>query len=226
MTKFIKLPDGNRIYYPVGESMKNNILRIREMGISLKAYLIAQGINFDDVVLIATGTSGSIISAIIAADLGLDEIRYVRKEGENQHYGHTGLWKLTQLDKVSVIVDDFIDSGKSYLRMYNAFLEANDEKPSILLIGKFTSKNVMAYLYNQDKLPPVVIANYSDVVAHKYIKGHSSTMDAINDEQSTSLLEQMIANNPMKLDDSFTILPLTEDTMPADIIQAIHSQGH
>jgi len=110
--------------YPVGENISTNLPYIKGM---VKALLtlklpFEKGIN-----LICRGSSGAIIAAIFASELGKIRTRivHVKKEGEESHGGTTADLNHSALN---VIVDDFICSGETLNKIYEHFKKYNPDK--------------------------------------------------------------------------------------------------
>ena len=78
----------------------------------------------NDMRLICAGSSGAILSSIIATQLAsVVEIIHVKKAGEESHH-----WSCTSElkgDFLNIIVDDFIASGRTINMIYDKFTQSN-----------------------------------------------------------------------------------------------------
>lgn len=91
------------IYYPVGQHLQKNIPIIKRMALAI------QKKNYDKLVLVATGSSGAIIAALIANEfVNPPSIMYIHKKKEDPHY-HS----IADFDSSYnfVFVDDFVRTG-------------------------------------------------------------------------------------------------------------------
>jgi len=90
--------------YPVGKNLPENYQNILEMAEALKKK------NYSDVVLICSGSSGAIISAIIAIQFNpILPIIYIKKAYERNHGHFYHSMRIT--NKTLIIVDDFVATG-------------------------------------------------------------------------------------------------------------------
>jgi len=118
MTQYINIKTD--IIYPVGENIISNIPEIYKMADALKERYPSENITFW-----VTGSSGSIISAIIsdrlcARRMALDNRRikiiYVKKPGEDNHHDINGC-SMPIDGSINVIVDDFTRSFTTIRRI-------------------------------------------------------------------------------------------------------------
>ena len=107
--------------YPVGKSMKRTLSLGRVM-----AKQLAELYGKHKLRLVCAGSSGSILSAIIASSskLKVVEIVHIKKEGERSHHEQNHIDRYN-VDAYNIIVDDFISSGGTIIRIYDKFKDAN-----------------------------------------------------------------------------------------------------
>lgn len=144
--------------YPVGENIQYYIKTCQEIADILEE-------NFKDqrVCFWCTGSSGSIISALIINNLKTIEskIVYVRKPDEKRHQT-LSISKHNYEDYLHFIVDDFVYSGKSIERIIDEINRMNTEYESginlygLLLTGYIPYdsylKNYFKFITSSNKL--------------------------------------------------------------------------
>lgn len=122
--------------YPIGLNMKTNMPFINKMVRILKQK------NYPSPVLIATGSSGSIIAAVISSKLNHCPIVYLKKEGENNHGHFPDFLSTNQY----IVVDDFIYSGKTLLRVRGQLIHKGLYHVDLLLLsGRNISVNFQGF---------------------------------------------------------------------------------
>ena len=94
------------IYYPVGSFMQENMPKIFYMAELLGELLEDFMINQSDVCLVSQGSSGSIVSALIASKMPGSIIWDIKKPDINSHSHHDNC--VPPAGKYLVFVDDFI----------------------------------------------------------------------------------------------------------------------
>ena len=124
MCREIKL-ECDTMVYEVGRNITNNLPVIAEMANAIK-----KAYPRKKIVLWCRGSSGTIIASVIAAKLGkkVTAIAYVRKENEDRH-GVGVLYSSNDGKAINVIVDDFIETGKTInaiIDRINSFSEYTD----------------------------------------------------------------------------------------------------
>lgn len=138
----------NGYHYPIGTNIKLNAKAAKEMGEQLLFFVDEYYKNIKNIYLICTGSSGIIISTIVAEVL-LDylpekhvEILCVQKKGENAHRGNFLGEYLFDPNNMTVIADDFIGSGNSVGYILNCIKEESGAKRMIdvLCIGNDTEQ--------------------------------------------------------------------------------------
>ena len=102
MTKFIYLTS-DRFDYPIGLRMNRNLPIIK-----LMAQKLNETYEGKKLALWCQGSSGAIISGIIASLIPNIYINHVKKEGESSHSDH--MYYFFD-DAIHIIVDDFIRTG-------------------------------------------------------------------------------------------------------------------
>jgi adenine/guanine phosphoribosyltransferase-like PRPP-binding protein len=133
--------ENNRMGYPVGQYIVQNIPVIKEMAKMIglvvdENYKRQYGSNStQSIVLICKGSSGAIISALISAEL-FDQysisIAHVKKPGESSHSENVSS-NVKYTESIYVIVDDFIVSGETMISLIDKCQEVG-VKPHILCI--------------------------------------------------------------------------------------------
>lgn len=133
--------DGS-IPYPVGRSVQLSIRRGKIMAGVLKKNFPRLSMR-----LICAGSSGAILSTVIATELGdlVLEIIHIKKDGEYSHDMGYGIQSCPLgEDVVNIIVDDFISSGRTINRIYEKFI-SNNSKTEVdgLIVNGSVSKNTL-----------------------------------------------------------------------------------
>jgi hypothetical protein len=143
--KVIQMNLEQGILYPVDDNIVNNLPAIKQMAIELEKITK----NKKPVALWCRGSSGAIITGIIASLMPIVKIVHVKKEGEDSHE-QTQIW-----DKkifTHVFCDDFIYSGKTM----KAIFEYADVKPFCICLGAYCSKH---QINSVPSLPKYLICN-------------------------------------------------------------------
>ena len=151
----------SRLEYPIGENICHNIIPIKQMAMkiaSLKQYCHSfPGISGHKIlVLYCTGSSGAIMSAIIAdyllQSLEYDkvEIIYVNKETEPSH-------RPIKLDKPkkhvhNVVVDDIIATGATIKHILNALRDSGLESDLDIVVS---SANMISCGHLENIIPTI-----------------------------------------------------------------------
>jgi len=126
MTQFIQIDVD--IDYPVGEHIVKNVIEIDKMAKALVECYPARDMTFW-----VTGSSGSIIAAIICSKLRCNtKIIYVKKPKEDNH--HIDEHPQPIKDSLNIIVDDFTRSFSTIQRVLKA-VQADGFKPDCLCLG-------------------------------------------------------------------------------------------
>lgn len=110
---FFKLNNTDRIPYPIGRNVKEALPIVKDMADNLKSiYKITDNIQF-----VCRGSSGALISGMLASYMSNYNIRiiYIHKPNE---YAHSYM-EVKGTDNI-VIVDDFIDSAETVNIIYKA----------------------------------------------------------------------------------------------------------
>jgi len=104
--KFIPLENSDSTKYPVGRFIQQNMYIILDMIAKLKTVNTK-----DDLILWCRGSSGSIMSGVIASHFPNAKISHVKKDGESSHSSDVDIY--IEKSHINVIVDDFISSGNT-----------------------------------------------------------------------------------------------------------------
>lgn len=125
--------------YPVGENLPDNYDIILQMAEELKKK------NYSNLVLVCSGSSGAIISAIIATQfLPILPIIYIKKPYERNH-GHF-YYPMKKDNNTLVIVDDFVSMGKTVNHIKKKLeLQGIKKVQAICMSSKF----ILSALYKQ-----------------------------------------------------------------------------
>lgn len=156
------------IGYPVGTCIKD----AKELGRRM-AKIIDHEFPHEKISLWCSGSSGSILSAIIANELHrVEEILYVKKNNEYTH--GTGESYYVAPNSTHIIVDDFISTGNTIIRIYDHFTKSKEGqhiRPSLIVsrgvykpclqhemeYDKIIAGNIGADIYQYLEKPSVVI---------------------------------------------------------------------
>ena len=118
-----EIPMLDRLSYPVGTNISENLSRINMMADLILQEFGAMGIN-----LWCRGSSGAIIAAIIASyyhnNGGSVRICHVKKKGERSHSGNG----CPRQEFRNIIVDDFSESGETVLEIHKVQQQMTDNK--------------------------------------------------------------------------------------------------
>lgn len=117
--KIMQISDDVTLSYPMGDVMKRAYEAAQEMGALIRSiYPDPRDQRF---AFLCQGTSGSIMSALLATQLLDYELRLVivRKPGEKSHSGTA--FPYIHEDELVVIADDFVSSGDTIRRIYRDF---------------------------------------------------------------------------------------------------------
>jgi len=142
--KIIENPNLEMIKYPVSFNIQYNLKIIDIMFQEIKNLILTKDLN-KNVYLICTGSSGTIISAILTEKLKQVKIKckivYIRKINENSHSKKD----YNRLNKnfTTIIIDDFIVSGKTINYIYNTINESLDI--DILCVSEYIFSNRIAF---------------------------------------------------------------------------------
>lgn len=129
----IHLLENNSIRYPVGKNILVNLPIIKEM-----AYMIESLFTNKDIMFWVSGTSGALISGIICSLISNETtIFQVRKKKEDSH--DQGLLK--EGDFINIIVDDFIVSGETVLRILKEMNSYGKNPDCLCVSGEYCKKN-------------------------------------------------------------------------------------
>jgi hypoxanthine phosphoribosyltransferase len=154
----MKIINGNfkEIDYPVGDHIQKNIPIINNMGVRIKSILIEKKLESDDQInLICSGSSGAIISSIIATILYKDfkgvNIRHIKKDGESSHAAdnYKSHFYSSYFNGFNIIVDDFICSGDTMKRIFSKIKD--DIQIDIIAISKINNgcENIIEFFKEQ-----------------------------------------------------------------------------
>ena len=130
------------VMYPVGNEIKSAILAAHKM-----AEILYDAYKRTPLRLLCSGSSGAILSAIIADSHLLDviEIIHVKKSGEEHHVNSHDIRQLTcnySGRVLNIIVDDFICSGRTVERIYDTFTHCNiSENVDGIIVNGYFNKN-------------------------------------------------------------------------------------
>lgn len=126
----IKKPYFSEMQHPIGTHLSENLPYIKAM-----TKLIRKHPNLDNLVLVCRGSSGAIISSIIAINLvPIPPIVYLRKDGELGHT-HFNRSYLEDISKEFVVVDDFIASGETINNIVKTLKEYDINHAGLCLSG-------------------------------------------------------------------------------------------
>lgn len=131
MRKIIR-PKEISIMYPVGTYMLKNSYNIKMMANNIAGFIS----NIKTVAFWARGSSGTIISTVIAGELENPDmiINYVKKDDESNHH----IKMHTKIDKdLNIIVDDFISTGDTLVSILSEMLVAGVTPDVICMSGGF-----------------------------------------------------------------------------------------
>jgi hypothetical protein len=124
-----------KTYYPIGDNISINLEFIE----NLKNFLKDNFNESHDIKLYCQGSSGAIISGIIAAGLVNYKVTicHVKKPGENSHWGNVDAYSRKD-NTLFIFVDDFIESGQTLIRVFNnSYIDKFDIILTNSRIGKF-----------------------------------------------------------------------------------------
>lgn len=113
-TKHYPLSLVSAMNYPVSTNIQQNIPIILDMIEKLKPLVEGK----KEVCLWCRGSSGSIISGIIATHIDKVKIIHLKKEGEDSHSGSISGCPSGKRGVINIIVDDFMSSGKTLNTIY------------------------------------------------------------------------------------------------------------
>lgn len=145
----IKIKKLNRISYPVGEYIDENITSIKIMADSLYNFFG----SYKAINLFCTGSSGAIIASIISyllKEKNIDtRIIYIKKEGEHSHSSYND-----DLDTmgINIFVDDFIVTGSTIHRALKAFPKVKYDCLCVSYIQDICSSSLKDLLEKNFKL--------------------------------------------------------------------------
>ena len=121
--KILKLTHPSDIPYPVGRAMSITKEIVSEMSLLLKKIYPNKS---EPLMFLVRGSSGAILAGIIISMMSeYDdiEIMHIKKHGELSHSGnYYGLWNRPCK---TIILDDFIESGKTVNSIYTSVAEDN-----------------------------------------------------------------------------------------------------
>jgi adenine/guanine phosphoribosyltransferase-like PRPP-binding protein len=120
--------------YPVGENIQSYLPTIRGMIKAIKA------LDKKDIKLCCRGSSGAIISGIIAAEIPECEIIHVKKDGETSHT-YNSEYTILPSDYI-IYVDDFVSSGSTMLAINRAL---NTHRVDCVCIGGLCCEEEQLY---------------------------------------------------------------------------------
>lgn len=122
--------------HPVGSYMLHNLPLALVMAQNITEHLEDFCISFSDVCLVAQGSSGCIIAALIAAQLPGSMIWDIKKPGQSSHSHH--LECVPAEDKYMIFVDDFVSSGKTLYRCYNELKKRDRLINCVVVTGRIS----------------------------------------------------------------------------------------
>jgi hypothetical protein len=138
--KLIQLSNEHSINYPIGVLyLEDNLVIVTEMAQKLQDLFGGRTIA-----LWCRGSSGAIISGIIASKIPIHSINHVKKEGEDSHSGD---WHRTECN-INVIVDDFIKSGETVNAIYNKMKYKGISVVDCLCVSSYVYKERLAFTPN------------------------------------------------------------------------------
>lgn len=121
--KILKLNHSSDIPYPVGKAMSITKEIVSEMASELRKIYPNKS---EPLMFLVRGSSGAILAGIIISMMSeYDdiEIMHIKKHGESSHSGnYYGLWNRPCK---TIILDDFIESGKTVNSIYTSVAEDN-----------------------------------------------------------------------------------------------------
>ena len=136
--KFIPLHANREMRYPIGVHIQYNWPVIQCMQNKLLEYLLKEQLKNKIIQLFCMGSSGSIISSLIASHLISNEfevtIHYIQKEGESRHGGNYDVDD-AKLISINIIVDDFIITGETIRKIYRTMIDRNIEVHGVMFSG-------------------------------------------------------------------------------------------
>ena len=114
----------SEVTYPVGLNMSSAMKFVKEVYKFIKDNDDFRG---RDINLLCTGSSGSIIASLLFAELDQENVFvcHIKKDGESSHAGNN--FRLSSLDDINVIIDDFSSSGETIERIYSKVKQYNSD---------------------------------------------------------------------------------------------------
>lgn len=118
----IQRPELKSINHPVGNNLKVSIAAGMKMAVALNDIFTGP----ESFRLVCTGSSGLILSTIIASCLNgrVCEIVHIKKEGEDSH-GSSQQVHTYEANALNIIVDDFVASGSTLANIFKEFRKHN-----------------------------------------------------------------------------------------------------
>lgn len=128
----------NKIAYPVGSYIMDNLHTIKSMADAI--YLVVNEYYYDceKIELVCKGSSGAIIAGIVCNILTEKynktvNIYHIKKEGENSHSGSS--FPSSYRKGIVVVIDDFISSGSTILSIVEKLHEYGISDIEILCVS-------------------------------------------------------------------------------------------
>ena len=108
--------------YPFGEYLQQNLSNVNGMAKIIKS------LNQPDVLLCCRGSSGAMVSALVAQKMpkGTCKIAHFKKDGESAH--HMSNASLFYDDPYIVIIDDFSITGETIKEIYKGIRKYTTKK--------------------------------------------------------------------------------------------------
>jgi len=116
--KIISDPDIGFMQHPVGQYLLHNGGCCSVMATAIDEHLEDFGINYRDVCFAVQGSSGAIVGAFIAREFPESIIWDIKKPGVISHSDHA--YNAPRPEKYIIFVDDFVSSGSTFERVYDA----------------------------------------------------------------------------------------------------------
>lgn len=147
-----------KLYYPIGLNFSENLANMKTMGDSLFMILYENyGAEIPHLNLFCTGSSGAIISSIIAQKLDEKKLSYsllhIKKDGETSHSAQVPVYSGYEFTNcLNIFVDDFISSGSTISKLHKTVVEKFPQfKLDVICVTGYVESNII------DEFKPKII---------------------------------------------------------------------
>lgn len=135
MKTIIESGNSDRIDYPLGSSMKKDLILINLLIDKYKEIDIYKDKYIN---LFCQGSSGAIMATIFAMNIPNCKIIHIKKDGEVSHSdNYSSTYKN---NSINIIIDDFICTGTTVNRIAN-FMQNEDHRIDCLIISGHSHHN-------------------------------------------------------------------------------------